>query len=870
MPITSVEDKAQRRLEVKAKSTLMMGILNEHQLKFNSIKDAKQLMKAIEKRFCGNAATKKTHRNLLKQQYENFTASNSEMLDQTFDRLQILVSQLELLGEKISQEDLNQKLLRSLSLEWNTHDVVWRNKSDLDTMSMDDLYENLKVLEPEVKGMSSSNSSTQNMAFVSSSNDNSTNGAVNNAQVVNTANGVFTASTQVNTANIDNLSDAIIYAFLASQPTPRAQDNRNRESTRRNAPVKTTNSSALVSCDGLGGYDWSDQVKDGPNYVLMAHSTSSFDSESLNKLIDSHFVDNCKKGLGYNAVPPLHTGLFMPPKPDLSYIGLEEFTSEPAVETLNAKTSEDVPKVVKNDNGALIIEDWKSDDEDKSVPQPKIKKKTVKPSVAKNSVLFTDTEYVVLSPGFKLPDENHVLLRVPRKNNMYSVDLKNIIPKGCLICLFAKATSDESRLWHRRLGHLNFKTINKLVKGNIVRELNEKMYCIVVTDDYSSVARTPQQNRVAERRNRTLIEAVRIMIADSKLPTTFWVEAVNTACYVQNRVLVTKPHNKTSYELLHGRTPALSFMRPFGCPVTILNTIDHLGKFDGKADEGFFVGYSLNSKAFRVFNSKTRIVKETLHIRFSENNPNNVDDGFKPSNNVGKKVNEVLRQENKCKDQEEKDSVNNINRVNVVSSTVNAVSNEVDTVGRKLSIELPDDQNMPKLEDISIFEDSNKDVFGAEADLNNLESTFQVSHIPVTRIYKDHPFEQVIGDLHSAPQTRRIAIGSKWVFKNKLDERGIAIRKKARLVAHGHTQKEGIDYNEVFSPVARIEAIRLFVAYASFKDFVVYQMDVKNAFLYEKIEEEVYVCQPPGFEDPDFPDKVYKVEKALYGLRQAS
>nr|GEY31061.1 ribonuclease H-like domain-containing protein [Tanacetum cinerariifolium] len=129
-----------------------------------------------------------------------------------------------------------------------------------------------------------------------------------------------------------------------------------------------------------------------------------------------------------------------------------------------------------------------------------------------------------------------------------------------------------------------------------------------------SVARTPQQNEVAKRRNRTLIEAAKIMLADSKLPTTFWAEAVNTACYVQNRVLVTKPHNKTSYELLHGKTQALSFMRPFGCPVTILNTIDHLGKFDGKADEGFFVGYSLNSKAFRVFNSRTRIVEETLHI----------------------------------------------------------------------------------------------------------------------------------------------------------------------------------------------------------------------------------------------------------------
>ncbi|GKA95191.1 hypothetical protein Tco_0817229 [Tanacetum coccineum] len=175
-------DQAQRRLEVKARSTLMMGIPNEHQLKFNSIKDAKLLLEAIEKRFGGNEATKKTQRNLLKQQYENFTTPSLEMLDQTFDRLQKL-----------------------------------RNKADLDTMSMDDLYNNLKVYEPEVKGISSSSSSTQNMAFVSSSNNNTS----SSNEAVNAAHGVNTASTQVNTAystNIDYLSDAVICSFFASQP----------------------------------------------------------------------------------------------------------------------------------------------------------------------------------------------------------------------------------------------------------------------------------------------------------------------------------------------------------------------------------------------------------------------------------------------------------------------------------------------------------------------------------------------------------------------------------------------------------------------------------------------------------------------------
>nr|GEX21509.1 retrovirus-related Pol polyprotein from transposon TNT 1-94 [Tanacetum cinerariifolium] len=232
----------------------------------------------------------------------------------------------------------------------------------------------------------------------------------------------------------------------------------------------------------------------------------------------------------------------------------------------------------------------------------------------KNSVLFTDTECVVLSSDYNLPDENYVLLRVPRENNMYNADLKNVVPSGDLTCLFAKATLDESNLWHRRLGHKNFKTMNKLVKG-IKREF--------------SVARTPQQNRVAKRKNRTLIEAARTMLVDLLLPIPFWAEAVNTACYVQNRVLVTKPYNKTPHELLLGRSPSIGFMRPFGCPVTILNTLDSQGKFDGKADEGFLVGYSINSKAFRVFNSRTRIVQETLHINFLENKPNVVGIGPK-------------------------------------------------------------------------------------------------------------------------------------------------------------------------------------------------------------------------------------------------
>nr|GEX36716.1 hypothetical protein [Tanacetum cinerariifolium] len=251
------------------------------------------------------------------------------------------------------------------------------------------------------------------------------------------------------------------------------------------------------------------------------------------------------------------------------------------------------------------------------------------------------------------------------------------------------------------------------------------------------------------------------------------------------------------------------------------------GKFDG-SDKVFFVGYSLNSKSFRVFNSRTRNVEENLHIRFSKNTQNVVgsgpewlfdidaltrtmnyepiaidlkcsqDDGFKPSSDDGKKVDK--------------------------------------------------DPNMPALEYVGTFDFSNKDENDdVVADMNNLDTIIQVSPSPTTRIHKDHPLDQeellqfkfqevwTLVDLLN----KKRAIGTKWVFRNKNDERRIMIRNKARLVAQGYIQEEGIDYDEVFSPFARIKAIRLFLAYASFKGFVVYQMDVKSAFLYGKIEEEV-------------------------------
>ncbi|GJV31449.1 putative ribonuclease H-like domain-containing protein [Tanacetum coccineum] len=582
----------------------------------------------------------------------------------------------------------------------------------------------------------------------------------------------------------------------------------------------------------------------------------------------------------------------------------------------------------------------------------------------KNNVLFTDTGCFVLSPNFKLADESQVLLKVPRKNNMYSVDMKSIIPKESLTCLVAKATLDELMLWYKRLGHVNFKTINKLVKDNLVKGLpikhfeNDQTYVPCLKGkQHKASSRTPQQNGVAERRNRTLIKAARTMLDDSKLPTTFWAEAINTTCYVQNRVLVVKPHNKTPYELFRGITPSLSFMRPFRFHVTILNTLDHLGKFDGKSDDGFFVGYSLNSRAFRVYNIRTRKVEKNLHVRFLEDKPiivgyrpkwlfdidvliesmnylpviagtnsndfigtkesigagqskketrssqyyilmplwkngslvdssskNASNDEPQPSSDAGKKDDESKNLESGINDQEK--PKNSSPDVNTVVPNINTAS--INTGSLNINIASPTVITAP-------LEATHVDFFGdeKELDMSNISITYQVPSTPISRIHKDHSFDNVIGDVLSSVQTRRMTKSTNEqgfisaIYEGKThDDLYTSIQEEllqfnlqkvwilvdlpnARLVAHRYTQEKGIDYDEVSAPVARIKSIRLFLAYSSFMGFMVYQMDVKSTFLYGTIEEEVYVCQPLGFEDPDYPDKVYKVVKALYGLYQA-
>nr|GEV10888.1 hypothetical protein [Tanacetum cinerariifolium] len=496
----------------------------------------------------------------------------------------------------------------------------------------------------------------------------------------------------------------------------------------------------------------------------------------------------------------------------------------------------------------------------------------------KNSVLFTDSECIVLGRDFKLIDDTNALLKTPRQHNMYSIDLNNIVPHKDLTCLVAKASTDECMLWHRRLGHLNFKTMNKLVRHNLVRGLPTKCFendhsctaCLkgkqhkasFVTDDFSkftwtfflktkdetsgilrkfiteienlkdlkvkiircdnggefrnkemndfcsrkgikreiSNARTPQQNGVAEKRNRTLIEAARIM------------------------VLVNKSQNKTPYELFNGRTSAIGFLKPFGCHVMILNTLDNLGKFEAKGDEGYFIGYSMSNKAFRVFNKRTKRVEENLHVDFLENK-------------VMRKVHDALLEstlsnaQDTCKADAPESSGNpnpNVSITNppadqietlTMETSIPTVSSPVSTAcftdsqepssdTRLISKRVTNQEETPSLDNILTLTNMYEDIIGGttntddsnavEADVSNMETTITSSPTPILRIHKDHLKSQIISPVDTLIQTR---------YKSK-------------------------------------EAIRLFLAYASFMRFTVYQMDVKSAFLYGATDEEVHQVTP--------------------------
>nr|GEV28835.1 ribonuclease H-like domain, reverse transcriptase, RNA-dependent DNA polymerase [Tanacetum cinerariifolium] len=364
--------------------------------------------------------------------------------------------------------------------------------------------------------------------------------------------------------------------------------------------------------------------------------------------------------------------------------------------------------------------------------------------------------------------------------------------------------------------------------------------------DYSN-ARTPQQNGVAKRKNRTLIEAARTMLADSFLSTIFWTEAVATSCYVLNRVLVTKPHAKTPYELLTRDKPFISYLKPFGCHVTILNTSESLGKFDKKSDEGtgqawmFDIDYLIDSLNY------SRVSRTNLTAGSPSEKPANVGSQEDDSDLDDEPDVLIIHSTHTLevpKNKQERRNLIALDRHFQASilfwRPVPAARPPV-SAGRSTSAGRPTDSA------------------GRPVSAGRPSGSAARTLVSAGRILRK------VWVLVTLPEGKR-AIGTKWILKNKRDARGIVCRNKARLVAQGHKQEEGIDYTDVFALVARLEAIRLFLAFTSFIGFKVYQMNVKSAFHYGKIAEEVYVTQPRGFEDPDHPKKVYKVNQRPDGI----
>ncbi|KAJ9546433.1 hypothetical protein OSB04_018976 [Centaurea solstitialis] len=553
----------------------------------------------------------------------------------------------------------------------------------------------------------------------------------------------------------------------------------------------------------------------------------------------------------------------------------------------------------------------------------------------KFGLFFTDTECLILAPGFKI-DESKVMLRTPRKDNVYCLDIEDASSVSSLNCLFSKASVSESSLWHRRMCHMNFKNTNLLVKNNLVRGFpakefscddhcvaclkGKKSYCLVIVDDYSRFTwvyflRTKDEtsglikpfvirmenktnlknsstNGVAERSNRTLIEVARTMLADSKLPITFWAEVVNTPCYVQNRVLIVKSKGKTPYELFGRKETLYRIFKTTWVSLHNLDTKTHLGKFESKSDEGYLCSDyrfkyredSGNKPPFVMFPMPT---VDPIDLCTSEDmEPDQEKEAESVERNVEKQTEEGPLTENTVpslsseeEPMEPQGSSSSINEPDVNDSNLGVnlpeeplhltrtqknhppslVIGDIQSpmITRKQSKVIND----PHLGMISVFlsQTEPKKEFDAMKDPSWIEAMQE----ELLQFVLQH-----VWDLVDLPKGHRV-IGTKWIFRNKTDERGIVIKNKARLVAQGYTQEEWIDYDDVFALVARIEVIRLFLAFASYKGFKVYQMDVKSVFLYSTIDEEMYVSQPPGFEDPKYPDRVYKLRKALYGLHRA-
>ncbi|GJY78608.1 putative ribonuclease H-like domain-containing protein [Tanacetum coccineum] len=840
--------------------------------------------------------------------------------------------------------------------------------------------------------------------------------------------------------------------FARECRAPRSKDNRNwnQGSSSKAVRIEDASEKAMCAIDGAG-FDWSDMQRKEiqANMALMA--TSQFlkvkeekegfefkiakfekSSKDLDQLLASQITDKSKKGFGYNVVPSPHPLILNRPIPlDLSYSGLEEF-KQPEVNEYSSRDSSVMPTT-----GCDKESDNSKENTDDSLKQ---QQKTDSSSV--KSPLKVDKDWKENFYGllFKLGKTEP---KKARENNDAPIIEDWVCPN-----VHKTYVSKSSLKWMAKKLLIMPRPVNIVRSVNTAKPFSTARSFNTVRSSYTA---HPKSTVHTGRQNINTVRARGFNDSNSQLNDKGFVDSgcsrhmsgniahlsdfkdfdggyVTFGGGANGAELLAKlkgriglsyaaagtmlADSKYYYILGEAVSTAGFFMKPFGWHRYILNTLDKLGKFDGKVMKGFFVGYSLSSKAFRVSNITNQKVLENLpYWVYLENKgldrkekwskvANLILDSLTQSMNYVPVVAGTFSNDfagiqgvfesstSSQQDQDNQDCIvmpiwkdasyfddaspravadaqiqdpnglhdeidhsektyddSSLQNNGTADQQVNTARPEVNTGSREVSTALPE-VNTATPEDLvgpsPASEDSHME--DQEIELGNIPQSYEVPTTPHTRIHKDHPIEHVIGDVQSSVQTRRMktsysekgflsaiyegkthqdlhtclfvcflsqeepkrisqalrdpawveamqeellqfklqkvwilvdlpkghrAIGTKWVYRNKKDERGIVIRNKARLVAQGHTQEEGIDYDEVFAPVARIEAIRIFLAYASYMGFMVYQMDVKSAFLYGQIEEEVYVCQPPGFEDPDHPNKVYKVVKALYGLHQA-
>jgi hypothetical protein len=429
---------------------------------------------------------------------------------------------------------------------------------------------------------------------------------------------------------------------------------------------------------------------------------------------------------------------------------------------------------------------------------------------------------------------------------------------------------------------------------------------------------TPQQNGVVERKNRTLLDMARTMLDEYKTPDRFWAEAINIACYSINWLYLHRILKKTSYELLTGKKPNVSYFRVFGRKCFILIKRGRSSKFATKAVEVFLLGHDTNTRAYRVFNKTTGLVEVSCDIVFDETNDSQVEEVDLDELDDEEAPCVVLRNMS-IGDVCPKESEEPTQAQDQPSSSMQASPPTQDEDEDQEEEDEDQDNEPSQEEDIDQGGDDNQD---KEDDQETRDQRPPHSRVHQA-IQRDHPVNSILGDIHKGVTTRsRVAhfcehysfvssiepyriedalrdldwvvamqeelnnftrnevwhlvpcpnqnvVGTKWVFRNKQDEHGVVTRNKARLVAKGYSQVEGLDFDETYAPVATLESIHILLAYGTYHGFKLYQMNVKSAFLNGPIKEEVYVEQPPGFEDSEYPNHVYKLSKALYGLKQA-